>query len=139
MRFLFVTFCIVLIFLHLYPVVIFIICCEICKTPSYICIEVNDKHRDQISNEYMCPLRKIAKCDYQESVNTGQTHRRTSDKMIPMGRLASQATQKLAISVTLFANSFSCTCCICEQDSVTYQQTERKPIVSSVSIINRRK
>ena len=23
-----------------------IICCEICKTSSYICIEVNDKHRD---------------------------------------------------------------------------------------------
>ena len=46
MRFLFVTFCIVHIFLHPFPVVIFdYLYCEICKTSSYICIEVNDKHR----------------------------------------------------------------------------------------------
>ena len=57
MRFLFVTFCIVLIFLHLFPVVnqklFLIICCEICKTSSYICIEVNDKHRDCPPNVMM--------------------------------------------------------------------------------------
>ena len=36
--------------------------------------------------------------DYQESVTTGQTHRQTErqtpDKVIPMCRYASQATQK---------------------------------------------
>ena len=31
--------------------------------------------------------------DYQESVTTGQTDRRTMDKVIPMCRYASQATQ----------------------------------------------
>ena len=35
------------------------------------------------------------KCDYQESVTTGQTNRQTPDKVIPMCRYASQATQKL--------------------------------------------
>ena len=35
------------------------------------------------------------KCDYQESVTTGQTDRETPDKVIPMCRYASQATQKL--------------------------------------------
>ena len=34
------------------------------------------------------------KCDYQESVTTGQTDRQTPDKVIPMCRYASQATQK---------------------------------------------
>ena len=29
-----------------------IICCEICKTSSYICIEVNDKHRDWQDAKY---------------------------------------------------------------------------------------
>ena len=46
----------------------------------------------------MCRLRNIAMRDYQESVNIGQTdartHRQTPDKVIPMCRYASQATQK---------------------------------------------
>ena len=42
----------------------------------------------------MCRLRNIAMRDYQESVTTGQTHRQTPDKVIPMCRYASQATQK---------------------------------------------
>ena len=33
--------------------------------------------------------------DYQESVTTGQTDRQTPDKVIPMCRYASQATQKV--------------------------------------------
>ena len=49
----------------------------------------------------MCRLRNIAMRDYQESVTTGQTHRQTNrwmdgqtpDKVIPMCRYASQATQ----------------------------------------------
>ena len=47
----------------------------------------------------MYRLRNIALRDYQESVTTGQTHgrtdRQTPDKVIPMCRYASQATQKL--------------------------------------------
>ena len=39
----------------------------------------------------MCSLQNIAVCDYPESVTTGQT----LDKVIPMCRYASQATQKL--------------------------------------------
>ena len=52
----------------------------------------------------MCRLRNIAMRDYQESVTSGQTdtHRRTDgqtpDKVIPMCRYASQATQKLGES-----------------------------------------
>ena len=46
----------------------------------------------------MCRLRNIAMHDYQVSVSTGQTnrqtHRQTSDKVIPMCCYASQATQK---------------------------------------------
>ena len=42
----------------------------------------------------MCHLRNIAMRDYQGSVTTGQTHRQTPDKEIPMCRYASQATQK---------------------------------------------
>ena len=50
----------------------------------------------------MCRLRNIAMRDYQESVTTGQTDRQTNrqtnrqtpDKVIPMCRYASQATQK---------------------------------------------
>ena len=42
----------------------------------------------------MCRLRNIAKCDYQESVTTRQTDGQTPDKVIPMWRYASQATQK---------------------------------------------
>ena len=34
------------------------------------------------------------KCDYQENVTTGQTDGQTPDKVIPMCRYASQATQK---------------------------------------------
>ena len=48
----------------------------------------------------MCRLRNIAMRDYQESVTTVQTHtrtdRQTPDKVIPMCRYASQATQKLS-------------------------------------------
>ena len=44
-------------------------------------------------------LYGVHKRDYQESVTTGQTdaltHRQTPDKVIPMCRYASQATQKL--------------------------------------------
>ena len=50
----------------------------------------------------MCRLRNIAMRDYQESVTTGQTDaqtdggtdRQTPDKVNPMCRYASQATQK---------------------------------------------
>ena len=46
----------------------------------------------------MCRLRNIAMRDYQKSVTTGQTDgqtdRQTPDKVIPMCRYASQATQK---------------------------------------------
>ena len=41
-----------------------------------------------------CRLRNIAMRDYQESVTTGQTHRQTADKVIPMCRYASQAIQQ---------------------------------------------
>ena len=47
----------------------------------------------------MCRLRNIAMRDYQESVTIGQTdthtQHQTSDKVIPMCRYASQATQKV--------------------------------------------
>ena len=46
----------------------------------------------------MCHLRNIAMCDYQESVTTGQTDKPKdgwTDRVIPMCRYASQATQKL--------------------------------------------
>ena len=50
-------------------------------------------------------LYGVHKRDYQESVTTGQTdartHRQTPDKVIPMCRYASQATQKLCISSIL--------------------------------------
>ena len=48
----------------------------------------------------MCRLRNIAMHDYQESVTTGQTQadRQTPDKVIPMCRYASQATQKWLLS-----------------------------------------
>ena len=50
----------------------------------------------------MCRLRNIAMRDYQESVTIGQTHahtdRQTLDKVIPMCRYASQATQKVSRS-----------------------------------------
>ena len=46
----------------------------------------------------MCRRRNIAMRDYQESVTTGQTDgrtdRQTPDKVTPMCRYASQATQK---------------------------------------------
>ena len=45
----------------------------------------------------MCRLRNIAIHDYQESVTTGQTHRQTPDKVIPMCRYASQVTQKVRV------------------------------------------
>ena len=49
----------------------------------------------------MCRLRNIPMRDYQESVTTAQTHtdgrtdRQTPDKVIPMCRYASQATQEI--------------------------------------------
>ena len=53
----------------------------------------------QPSEECMCHLRIIAIRDNQESETTRQTHvqtdRKMPDKVIPMGRYASQATQKL--------------------------------------------
>ena len=42
----------------------------------------------------MCRLQNIAMLDYQESVTTGQTDRQTPDKVIPMCRYDSLATQK---------------------------------------------
>ena len=46
-------------------------------------------------------LYDVHKRDYQESVTTGQTdartHRQTPDKVIPMCRYASQATQKPSV------------------------------------------
>ena len=51
----------------------------------------------QHSQECTCRLRNIAMCDYQESVTTGltgrKTHIQTPDKVIPMCLYASQATQ----------------------------------------------
>ena len=48
-------------------------------------------------------LYGVHKRDYQESVTTGQTdtrtHRQTPDKVIPMCRYASQATQKIVLSL----------------------------------------
>ena len=50
----------------------------------------------------MCRLRNMAMRDYQESVTTGQTDGQTDrqmpDKVIPMCRYASQATQKWRIA-----------------------------------------
>ena len=45
------------------------------------------------------------KCDYQESVTTGQTDRQTPDKVVPMCRYASQATQK--VNITCFIECLS--------------------------------
>ena len=51
-------------------------------------------------------LYGVHKRDYQESVTIGQTdartHRQTPDKVIPMCRYASQATQKLCYSEFIF-------------------------------------
>ena len=58
--------------------------------------------------ECMCRLRNIAMRDYQESVTMGQTdtrtHRQTPDKVIPMCRYASQATQKMYFYHYVFTN-----------------------------------
>ena len=52
-----------------------------------------------MTTQTACRLRNIAMRDYQESVTTIQTQRRTDrqtpDKVIPMFRYASQATQKV--------------------------------------------
>ena len=54
----------------------------------------------------MCCLLNIAMPDYQESVTTTQKHRQmdrqTPDKVTPMCRYASQATQKF-IYVTMYS------------------------------------
>ena len=60
----------------------------------------------QHSEECMCRLRNIAMCDYQESVTTGQTHRQTPDKVIPMCRYA--ATQA---SVLWYVSTYVCLLC----------------------------
>ena len=60
----------------------------------------------------MCRLRNITMCDYQESVTTrqtdrhadGRTDRYTPDKVIPMCRYASSATQKTKIETKLKIN-----------------------------------
>ena len=56
----------------------------------------------------MCRLRNIAMRDYQESKTTGQTQKRmdgeTPDKVIPMCRYASQATQKMAHTLEKLCN-----------------------------------
>ena len=56
----------------------------------------------------MCRLRNIAMRDYQESVTIGQTdtrtHRQTPDKVIPMCRYASQATQ-IALQVSFLSDN----------------------------------
>ena len=60
----------------------------------------------------MFRLRNIAMRDYQESVTTGQTHGQTDgqtdgqtpDKVIPMCRYASQATQKEGKNANVFAS-----------------------------------
>ena len=54
----------------------------------------------------MCRLGNTARSDYQESVTTGQTQRHTDgrterqtpEKVIPMCRYASQATQKVCLA-----------------------------------------
>ena len=59
----------------------------------------------------MCRLRNIAMRDYQESVTIGQTdtrtHRQTPDKVIPMCRYASQATQKVRKTVYFLYSKFT--------------------------------
>ena len=52
----------------------------------------------QHSEECMCRLRNIAMRDYQESVTTGETGRRT-DKGIPMCRYASQKHNKMNLTL----------------------------------------
>ena len=49
----------------------------------------------------MCCLWNIAMRDYQKSVTTGQTDRQTLDKVFPMCRYASQATQKLVFETKM--------------------------------------
>ena len=54
----------------------------------------------------MCRLRNIAMRDYQESVTIRQTdthtHRQTPDKVIPMCRYASQATQQKSYNLSAY-------------------------------------
>ena len=54
-------------------------------------------------------LYGVHKRDYQESVTIGQTdartHRQTPDKVIPMCRYASQATQKWSFSIGYFVRN----------------------------------
>ena len=72
----------------------------------------------------MCRLRNIAMCDYQESVTTKkvwlpdrQTDRQTPDKVIPLCRYASQATQQCMCRLRNIA--------MCDyQESVTTAQTD---------------
>ena len=44
----------------------------------------------------MCRLQNIAMREYQESVTTGQADGQTPEKVIPMCRYTSQATQKVS-------------------------------------------
>ena len=72
------------------------------STSIFICIKTGVVHWNAYGTsnivaafeECMCRLRNIAMHDYHESVTTGQTHGQTPDKVIPMCRYASQATQK---------------------------------------------
>ena len=67
----------------------------------------------------MCRLRNIA----FESVTDGRTDRRTTDKVIPMCRYASQATQKKknTMSMSIFKLDF--------YDLTTYKYTKNKNLV----------
>ena len=71
----------------------------------------------------MCRLRNIAMHDYQENVTIQQTHTHTqtdgqTDKVIPMCRYASQATQK----VNFHGNSAN----IVSSSSISHDRVEEK-------------
>ena len=53
----------------------------------------------------MCRLRNIAMRDYQERTD-GRTDRQTPDKVVPMCRYASQATQKAEVDQIIQSNWF---------------------------------
>ena len=61
------------------------------KLKSGCCNE--NKHSGSIPKNACVACENIAMRDYQESVNTGQTHRQTPDKVIPVCRYALQPTQ----------------------------------------------
>ena len=65
----------------------------------------------------MCRLGNIAMSDYQESVTTRQTERQTPDKVIPMCRYGSQATQKVCLAFTAIYD-YSTISIVCYQNGV---------------------